>query len=103
MFSAMPTWRMLLVQVVLRACSRACAKTGKRIAAKMAIMAITTSSSISVKPRPRHPNCCMVSLPESVGHAADRFLLEQHRTEDVVARAGARALNDRDSRHPWQT
>src|SRR5436309_4146481 len=40
-------------QVVARALSRACAKTGKRIAARMAMMAITTSSSISVKPR-----CC---------------------------------------------
>src|SRR5712691_7331483 len=41
------------VQVDMRACSRARAKTGKRIAARMAIIAITTSSSISVKPR-----CC---------------------------------------------
>src|SRR5262249_20101708 len=30
--------------------SRACANTGKRIAARIAIMAITTSSSISVNP-----------------------------------------------------
>src|SRR5437867_2335771 len=37
-------------QVACRAFSRACAKTGKRIAARMAIMAITTSSPISVKP-----------------------------------------------------
>src|SRR5437764_226883 len=40
---------MLETQVVIRAFSRACAKTGKRIAAKMAIIAITTSSSIRVK------------------------------------------------------
>jgi hypothetical protein len=33
-----------------RALSRARPKTGKRIAASIAIMAITTSSSISVKP-----------------------------------------------------
>src|SRR5438445_9902844 len=37
-------------QVVWRALSRAWAKTGKRIAARMAMMAITTRSSISVKP-----------------------------------------------------
>src|SRR5947199_2188967 len=37
------------MQVVLRAASRACAKTGNRIAASIAIMAITTSNSISVK------------------------------------------------------
>src|SRR5437667_10379324 len=41
------------VQVVLRALSRAWAKTGNRIAARIAMMAITTSSSIRVKPR-RH-------------------------------------------------
>src|SRR5438270_7192900 len=35
---------------VRRAASRARAKTGKRIAANMAMMAITTSSSIRVKP-----------------------------------------------------
>src|SRR5690242_16366630 len=34
-----------------RAFSRAWAKTGKRIAARMAMIAITTSSSIRVKPR----------------------------------------------------
>src|SRR5579883_3104721 len=43
-------WRMLERQEMERAFSRACAKTGKRIAARIAIMAITTSSSIRVKP-----------------------------------------------------
>src|SRR5438067_252074 len=38
-------------QAAWRAFSRAWAKTGKRIAARMAIIAITTSSSIRVKPR----------------------------------------------------
>src|SRR5712692_6761167 len=37
-------------QVVWRALSRAWAKTGKRIAARMAMIAITTRSSINVKP-----------------------------------------------------
>src|SRR5437870_2142156 len=37
--------------MVCRAFSRAWAKTGKRIAARMAMMAITTSSSMRVKPR----------------------------------------------------
>src|SRR6476660_8896228 len=45
-----PTCLLLERQVVWRALSRAWAKTGKRIAARMAIMAITTSSSIKVKP-----------------------------------------------------
>jgi hypothetical protein len=40
----------LLWHVLLRAFSRALAKTGKRIAARMAIIAITTSSSINVNP-----------------------------------------------------
>src|ERR1043165_2972178 len=44
---------MLERQEVWRAFSRAWAKTGKRIAARIAIMAITTSSSISVKPARR--------------------------------------------------
>src|SRR5579862_6220248 len=35
---------------IARAFSRACANTGKRIAARMAMMAMTTSSSIRVKP-----------------------------------------------------
>src|SRR6185369_11245499 len=35
-----------------RTLSRACANTGNRIAARMAIIAITTSSSISVNPLP---------------------------------------------------
>src|SRR6266568_6046362 len=47
---ALPHWRMLEIQVAIRALSRAWAKTGKRIAARMAIMAMTTSSSIRVKP-----------------------------------------------------
>src|SRR5262249_35292460 len=42
-----------------RALSRAWAKTGNRIAAKMAMIAITTSSSISVKPKRR----CLIFLP----------------------------------------
>src|SRR5262249_54331922 len=40
---------MLVVQEARRAASRALAKTGKRIAARMAMIAMTTSSSMSVK------------------------------------------------------
>src|ERR1051326_3538718 len=50
MCTARPCCFMLLKQAVWRAFSRAWAKTGKRIAAKMAMIAITTSSSIRVKP-----------------------------------------------------
>src|SRR5947207_907067 len=41
----------LLVQDAWRAAARACANTGNRIAARIAMIAMTTSSSISVKPR----------------------------------------------------
>src|SRR3954471_10303789 len=40
----------LLRHVAVRAFSRAWANTGNRIAARMAMMAITTSNSIKVKP-----------------------------------------------------
>ena len=42
-------------QAACRAFSRAWAKTGNRIAARMAMMAMTTRSSISVNPRRRGP------------------------------------------------
>ena len=42
---------MLLAQEIWRAFSRAEAKAGKRMAARMEMMAMTTRSSISVKPR----------------------------------------------------
>src|SRR5438128_11871949 len=44
-----PCWRRLEVQVALRACSRALANTGNSMAARIAIMAITTRSSMRVK------------------------------------------------------
>src|SRR3989449_10639782 len=47
----MPICLRLLRQTMERAFSRAWAKTGKRMAARMAMIAITTSSSIKVKPR----------------------------------------------------
>src|SRR6266536_654103 len=37
------------MQAIARAFSRACANTGKRMAARIAMMAMTTSSSIRVK------------------------------------------------------
>ena len=45
---ANPSCLRLLIQVAWRAFSRACAKTGKRIAARIAMIAMTTRSSISV-------------------------------------------------------
>src|SRR5207249_6737010 len=57
-------------QVALRAFSRAWAKTGKRIAAKMAMMAITTSSSIKVNAL-RLLN--VASNPRENGMMADSF------------------------------
>src|SRR5437763_16124418 len=49
MRQARPSCRMLLAHETARADSRAWEKTGNRIAARMAIMAITTRSSIRVK------------------------------------------------------
>src|SRR5213593_3728617 len=46
--AAVPICFRLLAHVACRAFSRAWAKTGKRIAAKMAMIAITTSNSIRV-------------------------------------------------------
>src|SRR5438876_4822068 len=65
-------------QVVARAFSRACAKTGKRIAARMAMMAITTRSSIRVKPsRCRFIDCSLLAGTVSV----DAVELSPHRVE----------------------
>src|SRR6266852_3899038 len=49
----MPICRWFERQEVVRAASRARAKTGKRIAANMAMMLMATSNSISVNPRGR--------------------------------------------------
>ena len=50
---AIPNCRTFETHIVLRAPSRALAKTGNRMAARMAMMAITTRSSIRVKARLR--------------------------------------------------
>jgi hypothetical protein len=47
---ALPSWFILDWQWLARAASLALAKTGNSIAARMAMIAITTSSSIRVKP-----------------------------------------------------
>src|SRR5438128_1711472 len=69
MTAATPICRMFERQEAERAFSRACAKTGKRIAARMAIIAMTTSSSISVKPgrleRRNGRAFCSISDPPS--------------------------------------
>ncbi len=52
---AMPHWRMLLEQSALFAENLARDKAGNSIAARIAIMAMTTSSSISVKPTAEAP------------------------------------------------
>src|SRR5882724_752408 len=49
----MPICRRLLTQEIFFARSLAAAKAGNNIAARIAIMAMTTSSSIKVKPFPR--------------------------------------------------
>jgi len=54
---AMPSCFWLLRHEVWRAFSRAREKTGNRIAARIAMIAITTSSSISVKPLRNDGEC----------------------------------------------
>src|ERR1051325_3308356 len=57
---AMPDCLVFERHCVLRACARAWAKTGNRIAARTAIIAMTTSNSIRVKPR---TNLYIVCIP----------------------------------------
>src|SRR5258708_3159679 len=57
---------MLETQAVIRARSRAWAKTGNRMAARIAIMAITTRSSIRVKP-PGHRRFILLSFHQERG------------------------------------
>src|SRR5216683_356988 len=64
---AVPKCRRLERQAVERAFSRACANTGNRIAARMAMMAITTSSSMRVKPERRFRS--MNNLPPDTWQA----------------------------------
>src|SRR5262249_45231571 len=52
---AMPIWRRLLAHVVCCAFARALANTGKSRPARIAITAMTTSSSINVNPRQHEP------------------------------------------------
>src|SRR5437660_7824854 len=69
----------LLKQVVCRAFSRACANTGNRIAARIAMMAITTSSSISVKP-----------YRDLIRMAASSGTIARRQDEQIMLAQGAR-------------
>src|SRR3954469_12339561 len=60
-------------QAVCRAFPRAWAKTGKRIAARMAMMAITTRSSIRVKPVRRRSMVVFSRFDRSVHDDTVRF------------------------------
>src|ERR1035438_7168184 len=51
MMKPMPSWRRLLVHLMRWALALALASAGKSIAAKMAMMAMTTNNSIRVKAR----------------------------------------------------
>src|SRR5262245_45064839 len=81
---AVPSCFRFETQVALRAFSRACANTGKRIAAKIAMIAITTSSSMRVKPERR---CLMVSILSGSWRRAGRGPDDQRRGErDLLPR-----------------
>src|SRR4051794_4666070 len=81
MVKARPICRRLEAQAALRAVARAWAKTGKRIAARIAMMAMTTRSSMRVKP----PRICWrftrvsflrgSQITTAFGRAASKFLL----------------------------
>src|SRR5258706_5879977 len=95
-FSARPTCLRLDVQLVCRAFSRAWAKTGKRMAARIAIMAMTTSSSISVNPARLRENLVLmvgssfIAAGEFAGgevHGASRKMLGK-RTIDSTFTSG---------------
>src|SRR5207302_384125 len=58
---------LLLRQLVWRADSRALAKTGKRMAARIAIIAITTSNSIRVNPVRRATSLALMMTPPGFG------------------------------------
>src|SRR6476620_9397292 len=66
MVAAKPIWRAWERHTPCPAFSRAWVRTGKRVAARIATIAITTSSSVSVKPRffgERFVQTNMVDLP----------------------------------------
>src|SRR5438874_2020478 len=90
MWNAVPTCLTFERHDMPRAFARAWAKTGKRIAAKIAMIAITTSSSISVKPHRNVPVGAIIrrggeAVTEIVGEGIEH--VERWQTEDLVERA----------------
>src|SRR5690349_4642302 len=88
---------MLLMHWTWRADSRAWANTGKRMAARMAMMAITTSSSIRVKPRLRSwetvvDGPCMADLLRSTTRRRAGDARHQVRNDDDGLGGGRRGL-----------
>src|SRR2546426_7307536 len=73
--TAIPICLLLFRHVVWRALSRAWAKTGKRIAARMAMIAITTRSSISVKPCRRRTTFVLPEPKQAFGGGSCLLLL----------------------------
>src|SRR5712692_5728123 len=73
--TAIPICLLLFRQVVWRALSRAWAKTGKRIAARMAMIAITTRSSINVKPCRRRTAFVLPEPKQAFGRGPCLLLL----------------------------
>src|SRR5689334_9476608 len=96
---ARPSCLRLDWQLACRAFSRAWAKTGKRIAARIAMMAMTTSSSMSVK-APR----CLVGvdigslLPR--GHGCRNQLQADHPATTRADREEGGAVTKATKNHP---
>lgn len=80
----MPAWRRFDKHVVFLAASLACANTGKSMAAKIAMIAMTTSNSIRVK-----------AFWFRMGRSVDLSSLE-HRFEDMMSEHFA---HDHDHNH----
>src|SRR6266540_1263070 len=87
MIAALPIWFMFDRQLVWRAFSRAWAKTGNKIAARMPMIAITTSNSMSVNPRRFGVSQQSISSPFTgrMNWAVAPVLLHASRPADVGA------------------
>src|ERR1035438_644585 len=78
----------LLREAVFLACNLACAKTGKRIAARIAMIAMTTRSSMSVKPR-----CFMILMAPCIYGLGGISNIETTR-DDEMRRLNRAIAND---------
>src|SRR4051812_21126029 len=87
MIEARPSWRVLFRQLIAWALLLALASAGKSIPASIAIMAITTRSSIKVKPRRNEFTC--------ISGKADRHYLRSIRLKVQITKLCVNGHRDR--------